>query len=129
MANATKKDILTMSDSVLGSFDLTHEITRFPPGETGGGRRAETLIKTSGLRVVLVTMKAGAALHEHTAPGPISIYAVQGSFQVDVESTKHSLSTGSLISIAAGVKHVVRALEPGAFLLTIGGTGGPAPVE
>lgn len=114
---------------VLGEFTLADEIARFPPGDQGGGRRAETLIKTEGLRVVLVTMHAGVELHEHTAPGPITIQAVRGRFAVDVAGTEHALAPGSLIGIAVGERHSVRALEDGAFMLTIGGRAGRAPVE
>ena len=53
----------------IGAFTLAEEIERFQPGEAGSGRRAETLIKTDRLRVVLVTMRTGASLQEHTAPG------------------------------------------------------------
>lgn len=118
-----------MDESILGSFDLADEIARFPPGAHGGGRRSEILIKTAGLRVVLVTMQAGAALHEHTAPGPITIHVVRGRFAVDASGAERVVPAGSLVSIAAGARHAVRALEDGAFLLTIGGSAGPAPVE
>lgn len=80
-----------MDEPILGFCDLADEIARFPPGVHGGGRRAETLLKTGGLSVVLVTMLAG-----------------------------------SLVGVAAGGRHAVRALEDGAFLLTIAGSAGTA---
>jgi hypothetical protein len=82
-------------------FDLNAEIERFPP-VVPSGRRSETLIKTSSQRVVLITMRAGTELREHVAPG-------------------------TLISVEGGVRHAVRALEDGAFLLTIGWSGEDAP--
>lgn len=113
-----------MSNALLGAFRLDDEIARFHPDTGTSGRRAETLIKTAGLRVVLVTMNAGAALHEHIAPGPITIHAIKGRFMVQVEGTPREVSTGDLVSIQSGVRHAVEAVEDGAFLLTIGaGTG------
>ena len=113
------------TERVLGMFELTQEIARFRPEDNAAGRRAETLVKTDGLRVVLVTMRAGATLHEHTAPGPITVHALQGSFRVTVEADAHELAAGGLISIATGIRHAVHALEDGAFLLTIGATSSP----
>ena len=122
-----------MTNSILGTFDLGAEAKRFAPGEGESGRRAETLIKTDQLRVVLVTLREGAALHEHTAPGPITIQALQGRITVTAEGNDHRFEPGGLISIAAGVKHAVRGDTASAFLLTIawpkGVQGEPAAVE
>lgn len=110
----------SQSDVILGQFVLADEIERFPPGSAASGRRAETIVKQDHLRVVLVTMSAGAALQEHTAPGPITIQAVRGRFAVTVEREEREIETGGLIAIATGTPHAVRALDNGAFLLTIG---------
>jgi quercetin dioxygenase-like cupin family protein len=112
-----------MADPILGRFAVDDEIARFPPAETAAGRRAETLVKADGLRVVLVTMLAGAALHEHTAPGPITIHALRGRFAVDVGDETHELAPGGVIAVEAKARHAVRALADGAFLLTIGWPG------
>jgi quercetin dioxygenase-like cupin family protein len=109
-----------ISDVVLGEFALLDEIERYPPGDGASGRRAETLVKNDELRVVLITMRAGAALQEHTAPGPITIQTLRGRFAVDVEGSERELGIGGLIAIATGAPHAVRALEDGGFLLTIG---------
>lgn len=108
-----------MSENILGKFHLHNEIARLTPGESRSGRRAETLIKTDRLRVVLVTMRAGAELQEHTAPGPITVQALLGRFSVSVADDEHDLAHGNLISIQSDVPHSVRAVEDGAFLLTI----------
>lgn len=112
-----------MTEHLLGAFHLDDEIARFRPGDTEAGRRAETLIKTDGLRVVLVTMRAGIALHEHTAPGPITIHVLQGRFHVTFEDQDRELDPGDLLSLAGGVRHAVTTLADGAFLLTIGWGG------
>ena len=115
-----------MSDGLLGAFNVEEEIERFRPGDTEAGRRAETLIKVDGLRVVLVTMRAGISLHEHVAPGPITIHALRGWFNVTFENQERELGPGDLLSLAPGVRHAVETLAEGAFLLTIGwGTSAP----
>jgi quercetin dioxygenase-like cupin family protein len=115
-----------MSDGLLGAFNVDAEIERFRPRESEAGRRAETLIKADGLRVVLVTMRAGISLHEHTAPGPITIHALRGRFGVTFDGQEREIGPGDLVSLAAGVRHAVTTVEAGAFLLTIGwGPGAP----
>jgi quercetin dioxygenase-like cupin family protein len=109
---------------VLGAFDLAAEGERLPPGDEPAGRRAETLVKEERLRVVLVTMRGGAELREHSAPGPITIQALRGRFAVDAGGERRELPAGTLLALAAGAPHAVRALEDGAFLLTIGWAGG-----
>lgn len=108
-----------MTDAILGLVNLAQETERLAPGEGRSGRRAETLIKTDQLRVVLVTMREGSHLQEHTAPGPITIQALSGRFAVSIEEREQELDTDGLIVIASGIRHSVRAIEPGAFLLTI----------
>jgi len=113
-----------VGDVLLGAFNIDEEIERFRPGDTTAGRSAETLIKTDGLRVVLVTMRTGITLHEHAAPGPIRIHALQGRFGVTFEDQERELDPGDLLSLAPGVRHSVKTLAEGAFLLTIGWSPG-----
>lgn len=108
------------SDAVLGMFDLDAEIERYAPGDNQSGRRAEILVKVDRLRVVLVTMHAGAELQEHKAPGPITIHTLRGRMTVGSAQGDVDLPAGHVISFAEGVPHSVRAAEAGAFLLTIG---------
>lgn len=110
-----------MSTAELGTFDLTDEARHFRPDFTGeAGRRAETLIKTDRLRVVLVTMREGSVLHDHTAPGPITVQALRGHFHVHVDGEQRDVPAGTLTAIAANTVHAVHAINGGAFLLTIG---------
>ena len=109
-----------MTEGAQGFFDLGEEIERFPPEDDASGRRAETLVKTDHLRVVLVTLRAGAALHEHTAPGPITIRTLRGWMAATYDGQERAIGPGQVLALAAGVRHAVRAIEAGAFLLTIG---------
>ena len=108
-----------MTEDILGTFNLDDEIKRYPPEDDAAGRRAETLLKTDHLRVVLVTMRAGSELHEHLAPGAITIHVLRGELTIVVGEHEHALAAGGLISLAPGVRHALRARSDGAFLLTI----------
>lgn len=107
---------------ILTQVDLGAEIARFPP-DGRSGRRSEILLKTSSLRVVLVTMRAGTELNEHSAPGTITVQPLRGRFLFLVGEEAREIAPGALISVEGGVRHTVRALEDGAFLLTIGWPG------
>jgi len=102
-------------------------IERYRPGATEAGRRVETLINAGGPRVVLVTMRSGIALREHTAPGPISIHGLRGRFRVTFEDQEREIGPGGIVSLAASDRHAVETREDGAFLLTIGAKPGARP--
>jgi len=113
-----------MSANVYGPASLQDEIQRFQPDPaSASGRRSEILIKRDDLRVLLVTMRAGAELAEHSAPGTITIHALSGELIVEVDGEENPLPAGSLVSLASGVRHAVRARTDGAFLLTIAWSG------
>lgn len=105
---------------VLAHCTLADDIERLSPGDNASGRRAEILVKEGDLRITLVTMRAGIELSEHSAPASIAIQVLQGSFEVTYEDESATLNPGQLISLRAEVRHAVRAIEDGAFLLTMG---------
>lgn len=92
---------------------------RAPGSRSSGGHRARTLIKDDELRVVLVSLRAGARLEEHHAPGRITIHALSGHLTVRVAAEAIDLNAGQLVTIARSVSHDVEAHDESAFLLTI----------
>ncbi|MCA9880290.1 MAG: cupin domain-containing protein [Thermomicrobiales bacterium] len=116
-----------MTSSAPLTIDLLQEIARFVPDDASG-RRAETLIKAPDLRVVLVTMRAGAELAEHSAPATITVQPLQGRFVFRTDAAEQEIGPGHLVSVAGKVRHAVHCLEDGAFLLTLAWPG-PSPVE
>jgi quercetin dioxygenase-like cupin family protein len=108
-------------EKIYGIASLPGVIESFPPDPTKKARhRANILVKTDTIRVVLVTMLKDGELQEHSAPGPITIQVLQGAFDFAVADESHLMQQGDLISLAPGVRHTVRGVEDGAFLLTIG---------
>lgn len=82
---------------------------------------AETVAKQSGLRVVLVVLKAGGVMHEHHADAPIALHGLEGRIQLTIGGQSREVLPGHVIVVAAGLRHSVTAVEKSAFLLTIGG--------
>lgn len=108
------------NDNVYGTWRFAEVMSELPPDAASKARhRAEILVKTDTLRVVLVTMLQGAELHAHEAPGPITIQALQGAIEVTYDGGPTRLSAGEMIALGPGVRHGVVGLEDGAFLLTI----------
>jgi len=116
-----KERLLTADEHIWGEFTLGDEIERYPPDPQSGARhRAEILVKSNMLRLVLVTMLPGGELHEHSAPGPITIQVLKGAVRFSVEGEPREMRAGQLVSLGPGVRHAVECIEEGAFLLTIG---------
>lgn len=115
-----KERLQTGSEVIWGEFTLEDEIRHYPPDpESAARHRAEIMVKSDTLRLVLVTMLTGGELHEHTAPGAITIQVLRGVVRFSVEGEPREMRAGQLISLAPGVRHAVECLEDGAFLLTI----------
>ncbi len=108
---------------ILRSVDLNEEIARYAV-DNPSGRRSEILVKTPTLRVVLITMTAGTEAHEHAVDGPITVQVLRGRFVLTAGDDSTELPVGHFASLPGGVRHAVRAVEDGAFLLTISWLGG-----
>ncbi len=114
-----------MSEPLVGmqayeTFNLREVIAQYPPDPDSAARhRAEILVKSDTLRVVLITALSGGELHPHAAPGPITIHVVDGSFAIMVNGERQTVSADEVMIMAPGVEHAVECVEDGAFLLTI----------
>lgn len=60
-------------------FRFAEEVARLK-GEPdwAGGKRAITLTKQGGLRVVLIALRSGATLDEHVAAGALTVQVLEG---------------------------------------------------
>jgi quercetin dioxygenase-like cupin family protein len=113
----------SIAASVL-QFDLPGEIEQLRQGRLygHGGPSGRTLLKEQDLRIVLVALKAGGRMEEHSASGPSSIQAIEGLVRVHLADRQVELGPGSLLTMESAVRHDVEAVEDSAFLLTIGRT-------
>ena len=111
---------MTDSNPLYQVVNLTDVIQEFPPDpNTEARHRAEILVKSDTLRVVLVTALTEGRLHEHSAPGPITVHVLSGRFTLTIDGEPNEMGAGELAIVAPGVRHAVDCVDNGAFLLTI----------
>lgn len=78
-----------------------------------------TIVKTEGMRIVMIALKPGAELKTHTAPGAISVQVLEGKIQFNTENASIELYKGQLLTLQLGLAHSVTASLESIFLLTI----------
>lgn len=104
----------------LARFDLAHEMDGFARHKPWpSGIQSKTLFKKSDFRVVLICMEAAATIKEHHADGTSSVQVLKGGIRYRTQGEVYELKSGSLLTLAASIKHDVEAMEESAFLLTI----------
>ena len=109
------------------AFDLAEEVRLVREELVGGrGRIARTLVKEGSLRLTLVGLAPGAGLDEHDAPGPITIHVVEGELEVTAGGESATYATGALIALDRRVRHAVKSLRGGMFLLTLAASSSDA---
>ncbi len=109
-------------------LDIEHESTAILEAarSAGTGHAAKTLVKDGPLRVVILGFTAGSALREHNSDGPISIQALSGGVDVEVEDRSERLESGKVLVINASIPHSVAAHGDAVLLLTIARALSPA---
>ncbi len=106
-------------------LDLDEELARLR-GEKEwqeGRRNAITLRKGGGLSVVLLAMKAGDKLEEHSAPGPIVLMIREGRIRFTAEGKTIEAGPEKVLTCDAGVRHSVEALSDAVCLLNVASSG------
>ncbi len=105
----------------LQSFDLNAEVSRLREEKAWqeSGRNAITLRKGEGLNVVLLVMKEGDRLDEHSAPGPITLSVHEGRIRFSTADKSVEAETGTVLACDAGVRHSVEALGEAVCLLNV----------
>jgi quercetin dioxygenase-like cupin family protein len=108
-------------------YDLRAEAAalRQEPAWQRGDRNAKTLVKETGFRVVLTTLKSGGRLREHQAPTRLTLHCLEGRLRLHTEVETAELAAGELLAVAGGIEHDVEALEDSTFLLTLAGPDTP----
>ena len=111
---------MSAEDRVYEIFNLNNEISQYPPDpESAARHREEILVKGETLRVIVVTALAGGTLHEHSAPGPITVQVLEGAFTLTIQGEPRQMRAGDIAVVAPRIRHEVTCEEDGAFLLTI----------
>ena len=105
----------------LQSFDLQEEVDRLRAERAWreGERNAITLRKGEGMNVVLLVMKEGDRLGEHSAPGPMTLMVNEGRIRFSAADEEVEAEAGTLLACDAGVRHSVEALGDAVCLLNV----------
>ena len=116
----SKRQEHSVADPVL-SFDLAEKVRslKLEKQWKTEGRDAITLVKTSSLRIVLMVLHEGTTMAEHSADGAIIVHVLSGSVDFIIKDNSTHLKASSLLSLAGGIPHSVRAIEESVLLLTV----------
>jgi uncharacterized protein (DUF2249 family)/quercetin dioxygenase-like cupin family protein len=79
--------------------------------------KPQVLINDPGYRMVLLTLRKGQAVPEHATAGRVTVYAVSGHVHFYEGEVACDLHQGEVVSLAAGAKHKVEALEDSVLLV------------
>jgi quercetin dioxygenase-like cupin family protein len=103
-------------------FDLDEEIAQLKAESMWAhkGHNAKTLTRDSELRVVLIALRGGVTIREHTTDHQVALQPLQGAVRVHLADDTVEVRAGMLLSLASLVSHGVEALEDAAFLLYLG---------
>ncbi|MGE0684450.1 MAG: hypothetical protein AB7P69_26540 [Candidatus Binatia bacterium] len=90
------------------------------PKEIGNGkeREVETIFADPWRKLVLIRLRSGALLADHTAKFPITIHAVLGQGILNVAGENYTLLPGTIVPVEAHVVHNVKANPELAILVT-----------
>jgi quercetin dioxygenase-like cupin family protein len=87
------------------------------------GRSARTLVKYPDLRIVLVSMKAGARMTQHKTNARFAILTLAGHVRLHLPHTSVEAPKGELLAVDRDVAHDVEAIQQSTFLLIIAWPG------
>ncbi len=110
----------SLSGPVQG-FDLDEELAglRGEKEWQEGRQNAITLRKGGNLSVVLLVMKAGDSLEEHSAPGPFALMIREGRIRFTAEGQTVEAGSERVFTCDAGVRHSLEAVSDAVCLLTV----------
>jgi quercetin dioxygenase-like cupin family protein len=109
-------------DQPMLKFDLGNELDQLHRDESWlrpTGRSSKTLVKHKDLRVVLIAMKEGTRMQEHTAAARISVHTLSGHIRLHLPDQVVDLPAGHLLALEQSMPHDVEAVENSALLLTL----------
>lgn len=107
------------ADSVFIDLHAEAAALRTEQAASGKPHAQKTLFKHGGRTIALFVLSAGGGLPEHAANGTVSLQSIEGELDLSVAGESRRLAPGSLLIMAPGTPHDVRAAAPAVFLLQI----------
>lgn len=108
-------------NATLVTFDLTSLVEQVRTEEqwVNSDRNAITVLKTDGMRIVLIALHKGAKMSRHTANGMISVQVLEGDMLFNTDEQPVDLRKGQMLTLHKNIPHSVLAKEDTVFLLTL----------
>ena len=83
--------------------------------------RPKVLINEPGYRMVLLSMRAGQSIPEHSAKGIVTVFAVRGHITFYEGPTPCEVQAGEVVSLASGAPHHLEAHEDSVLVVLVTG--------
>jgi len=81
----------------------------------------KVLINEPGYRMLLLCLRAGQTVPEHSTPEPVTVYAIHGHVTFHEGPVRCELQAGEVVSINAGRPHAIEAHVDSALLVLAAG--------
>jgi quercetin dioxygenase-like cupin family protein len=81
--------------------------------------KAATLLRESGLRVLLLHLEDGEEIPEHQTSGAITVHCLKGNVSFVAGAEKLDLNSGVLVSLPPGSPHSLVANGTSVLLVTV----------
>lgn len=94
-------------------------VSVLPLGEWLASAKTMALLKADQLEIVRIVLRAGMALHEHSAPGEITVQCIEGRIEFDTPQGTQLMEPGGFIHLQRNEPHALRALVDSSALVTI----------
>ncbi len=108
-----------------GLYDAGIERWHLPSVDATGQRDPRVLFSTRECRAVVIDLREGDALGEHSVRERATIQVVAGSVSISAGDQTVEAGSGTLVTFAPGERHSLRALQDARVLLLLA----PWPAE
>ena len=92
-------------------------------GDAADGKASRTLLKSATSTLVVIALRRGARLAEHSAPSTVVIVPIRGhvTFTTPTADAPAQVVGSQCLVMGTRVRHDVLAVEDAVFMLVIGG--------
>jgi quercetin dioxygenase-like cupin family protein len=95
------------------------EVINLPLAEVLPSTKTATLVKTDGLEVIKLVVRAGKEIPTHKAPGEITVQCLEGRVLFTAHGRSQELDAGQFLYLAAQEPHSLKGIEDSSLLVTI----------
>jgi nucleotide-binding universal stress UspA family protein/quercetin dioxygenase-like cupin family protein len=90
-----------------------------PLGAALASARTRKLVRTPGVEVVRLVVRAGQEIPRHTSQGEILVQCLEGRVAFTALGKTRELEAGELMNLPAGEPHALKGIEDASLLLTV----------